>query len=147
MQARPIRLLIPILALALVAGCAPIKERYWPAEVTKSAGVAAVTRSGDTITIVTHAEGNDGNPVSPNDWSYNAALLRAARETEAAGYSRFQVFDTDTYVISDIINQIGAPQRVRYTMTIRPANPGDGASSQKYHDTAEVLAGPLGGLL
>ena len=147
MQARPIHLLIPILALAFIAGGAPIEERYWPAAVTKPAGAASVTRSGDTITIVTHTEGNDGNPVSPTDWGYNAALLRAARETEAAGFSRFHVIDTDTHVISRIINQVGAPQRVRYTMTIRPAGPGGGAGSRKYHETAEVLAGPRGGLL
>ncbi|MFQ5565617.1 MAG: hypothetical protein ACE5EU_04565 [Paracoccaceae bacterium] len=147
MQARSTRLLIPILALVFIAGCAPIGERYWPAAVTEPAGAASVTRGADTITIVTHSEGNDGNPVSPTDLGYNAALLRAARETEAAGYSRFQVVDTDTYVLSRIINQVGAPQRVRYTMTIRPAGPGDGAGSRKYHDTAEVLAGPRGGLL
>ena len=147
MQARLTHLLFPILALAFVAGCAPTKEHFWPTEVTKPAAAAAVQRGADTFTIITRTEGNDGEPVSPLDLGYNAALLRAAREAKAAGFSRFLVIETDAYIISDIINQVGAPQRVRYTMTIRPAGPGDGAGSRKYHDTAEVLAGPRGGLL
>ena len=148
MKARSTHLLIPILALALLAGCAPGNERFWPTEVTKPAAAAAVQRGADTFTIVTRTEGNDGEPVSPLDLAYNAALLRAAREAEAAGFSRFVVVKTDAFVISDIINHVGAPQRVRYTMTIRPVGAGEQVrDSQKLHDVAEVLAGPKGGYL
>jgi hypothetical protein len=147
MKVRSTHLLIPILALAFVAGCAA-KGNFWPTEVIKPAGAAAVTRGDDTITIVANTEGNDGNPVSPIEWGYHAALLRGAREAKAAGFSRFEVIETDTYVISSIINHIGAPQRVRYTMTIRPIGPDKKVkASRNLYDTAEVLAGPKGGLL
>ena len=148
MKARSIHLPILALALALVAGCAPGNERFWPSEVTKPAAAAAVQRGADTFTIVTRTEGNDGEPVSPLDLAYNAALLRAAREAEAAGFSRFVVVETDAFVISDIINHVGAPQRVRYTMTVRPVGPDEEVrASDKIQDTAEVLAGPRGGHL
>jgi hypothetical protein len=142
----PASILAPILALALFAGCTPT-ERYWPAEVTKPARAAVVSRSEETVTIVTRTSGNDGEAVSPTQLGYNAALLRAARETEAAGFKRFEVVKTDTHVISDIINQVGAPQRVRYTMTIRPIGPEVTKVSRKMHNTSEVLAGPIGGYL
>ncbi len=147
MPARPTHLLISILALAFVAGCAP-KGNFWPNEVIKPARTAAVTRGDETITIVTRTEGNDGNPISPTEWGYHAALLRGAREVKAAGYSRFEVIETDTYVISGIINHIGALQQVRYTMTIRPIGADKQVrASRNLYDTAEVLAGPKGGLL
>ena len=146
MNARLTYLLTPILALAILAGCTP-KERYWPAEVTKPAMAATVSHGEETITIVTRTPGNDGEPVSPTELGYNAALLRAAREMKAAGFSRFEVIKTDTHVISDVINQVGAPQRVRYTMTIRSVDPADTKDSRKHHNTAEVLAGPRGGYL
>ena len=120
----------------------------WRANRLGRARHAAVQRGADIFTIVTRTEGNDGEPVSPLDLAYNAALLRAAREAEAAGFSRFVVVETDAYVISDIINHVGAPQRVRYTMTIRPVGPDEQVrDSHKLHDVAEVLAGPRGGYL
>jgi hypothetical protein len=147
MQVRSIHLLIPILLLALVAACAP-KGNFWPTEVTKPAGAAAVTRGDETITIVTRTEGNDGNPVSPTEWGYHAALLRGAREAKAAGFSRFEVIETKTRVITGILNHVGAPQQVRYTMTIRPIGSDKQVrASRNLHDTVEVLAGPKGGLL
>jgi hypothetical protein len=147
MQVRSIHLLIPILVLALVAACAP-KGNFWPAEVTRPAGAAAVTRGDETITIVTRTEGNEGNPVSPIEWGYHSALLRSAREVKAAGFSRFEVVETDTHVITGILNHVGAPQRVRYTMTIRPIGSDKQVrASQNLYNTAEVLAGPKGGLL
>lgn len=146
MNARFTLLLIPILALTLIAGCTT-NERYWPTEVTKPARAAVVSRGEETITIVTRTTGNDGEMVSPTDLGYNAALLRTAREMQAAGFSRFEVIKTDTHVISDLINQVGAPQRVRYTMTIRPVDPADTKTSRKHHNTADVLAGPRGGYL
>jgi hypothetical protein len=146
MNARLTPLLITILALAFAAGCTPSK-RYWPAEVTKPAKAAVVSRGEETTTIVTRTTGNDGEMVSPTDLGYNSALLRAAREMKAAGFSRFEVIKTDTHVISDLINQVGAPQRVRYTMTIRPVDPADIKTSRKHHNTADVLAGPRGGYL
>jgi hypothetical protein len=146
MNARFTPLLIPILALTLIAGCTT-NERYWPAEVTKPAKAAVVSRGEETITIVTRTTGNDGEMVSPTDLGYNSALLRAARGMQAAGFSRFEVIKTDTHVISHLINQVGAPQRVRYTMTIRSVNPADTKTSRKHHNTADVLAGPRGGYL
>jgi len=147
MSARLTYLLTPILALAFAAGCVP-REHHWPSEVTKSAAAATVQHGDDTITIVAHTEGNDGAPVSPTEWGYNAALLRAARETEVAGFSRFEVIKSETYVISDVINHVGAPQRVRYTMTINPLAPDEHVgNSRRLHQTADVIAGPVGGYL
>jgi hypothetical protein len=143
MNARLTPLLITILALAFAAGCTPSK-RYWPAEVTKPAKAAVVSRGEETTTIVTRTTGNDGEMVSPTDLGYNSALLRAAREMKAAGFSRFEVIKTDTHVISDLINQVGAPQRVRYTMTIRPVDPACTPSRNRYK-TAKFILGPQGG--
>ena len=139
-------LLAPILIVALLAGCAP-KERYWPSVVIKSAQEAKVKRDGNTITIVTRTEGNDGMPVSPTELGYNAALLRAARESKTDGFSRFEVIKTDTDVISDIIDHVGANQRVRYTMMVHPLPPDEAGDTHKNHDAAEVLAGPVGGYI
>jgi len=147
MRAQLTHLLIPVLTLAFAAGCAP-KGNFWPTEVIKPAGAAAVTRGDDTFTIVAQTEGNDGNPVSPIEWGYHAALLRGAREAKAAGFSRFEVIETDTHVITGLINHVGAPQKVRYTMTIRPIGADQQVrASRDLHDTAEVLTGPKGGLL
>jgi hypothetical protein len=139
-------LLAPLLIVALLAGCAP-KGHYWPSVVIKSAQEAKVKRDGNTITIVTRTEGNDGMPVSPTELDYNAALLRAARESKADGFSRFEVIKTGTDVISDIIDHVGANQRVRITMMAHPLPPDEAGDTHKTHDAAEVLAGPVGGYI
>ena len=137
--------LAPVLALALLAGCAT-RERFWPIEITLIAREATVTRDHDAMTIVTNAEGSDGPYASAFDRGLNAALLRAAEETEAAGFSCFDAIEIDPRLVMSHSDRGPEYQYVRYTVTIRPVRPEVCTASRKRYNTAEVIAGPKGGL-
>ncbi len=137
--------LTPVLVLALLAGCAT-RERFWPLEITHIAREATVRRDHDTMTIVTNAEGSDGPYSSAYDRGLNAALLRAANETEAAGFTCFDAIEIDPRLLMSHSDRGPEYQYVRYTVTIRPVRPEVCTTSRKRYNTAEVIAGPIGGL-
>lgn len=145
MRAGSADLLAPVLIIALLAGCAA-GERFWPLEITLIARKAAVARDQDTMTIVTNAEGSDGPYSSAFDRGLNGALLRAAHETEAAGFTCFDALEIDPRLLMSHGDLGPEYQYVRYTVTIRPVRPEVCTTSRKRYNTAEVIAGPIGGL-
>jgi len=144
MRATLRNLIVPTMALGIVAGCAA-QERYWPLEVERSANAASVQRGSEAMTVIARLEDTDDGFVSPEKKAYYAALLRAARETRAAGQARFEVVDTDAEVLTGILGQVGPRKSVRYEMTVRPLAAEGARPTGDVFETAEVLAGPEGG--
>ena len=108
MRAGSTHLLAPVLVIVLLAGCAN-RERFWPIEITLIAHDATVTRDHDAMTIVTNAEGSDGPYSSAFDRGLNAALLRAAEEAEADGFSCFDAITYAAVVVESFPGVDGTP--------------------------------------